>query len=80
MSEISRRQFFSLIAVKATERAQGALVSAARAARAFDSSKAISCARCNVRFIPIATEGICPNCQQVESKQQDLIAQIKEVV
>ncbi len=76
MSELSRRQFFSFLVVKAAESTQNALVSVARTTHAFEPRQrgSAKCARCFAPFDPIADESLCATCRDIETKQQSLIA------
>ena len=76
MSELSRRQFFSFLVVKAAESTQNVLVSAARTTRALEPRPrgSAKCARCFVPFDPVAAELLCATCREIEAKQQSLIA------
>ncbi len=78
MSEISRRQFFSFLVVKAAESTQNALVSVARTTRALKSRPrgSAKCARCFAPFDPVADESLCATCRDIEAKQQALIADV----
>jgi len=78
MNDLSRRQFFSFLGVKAAESAQGVLISVARTTRTLNARPRgdAKCARCFAPFDPVADESLCATCRDSEAKQQSLIAEI----
>ncbi len=75
MSTLSRRQFFSFLAVKAAENAQTAVISMIKTTRALEPRQRgnAQCARCLRSFDPVGNEVLCSTCRDIEAKQQSLI-------
>ena len=78
MNELSRREFFQYLTLRAVHRAQKSI---AKATRAFDAATPETagrapCARCYARFDPDEHEILCSACREYEEKQRALFEQI----
>ncbi len=77
MSQLTRREFFSSVALKTADTAKKALAAVmqqnqVRSPLLRPQGTAV-CPRCYVPFNPVADESLCPTCLDAEKKQQALL-------